>query len=146
MLTSLFYRKALSKSLPDIKILFLRLRNFEKQIRSNKKWKAPCHKAFHIRRAPLFDKTVRKAGLIHYGASSGTRTHTVSLPTDFESVTSTNSITLAFEYWLIIQDPPPKFKSLFRSLGIPPANPAGSSLFFLPIPFCFPAQLRPLAA
>ena len=64
MLTSLFYRKVLSKSLPDIKILFLRLRNFEKQIRSNKKWEARCHKAFHIRRAPLFDKIVRKAGLI----------------------------------------------------------------------------------
>ena len=72
MLTSLFYRKVLSKSLPDIKILFLRLRNFEKQIRSNKKWKARCHKAFHIRRAPLFDKIVRKAGLIHYGMSSDT--------------------------------------------------------------------------
>ena len=72
MLTSLFYRKVLSKSLPDIKILFLRLRNFEKQIRSNKKWKARCHKAFHIRRAPLFDKIVRKAGLIHYGASGDT--------------------------------------------------------------------------
>lgn len=95
MLTSLFYQKVLSKSLPNIKILFLRLRNFEKQIRSYKKQKAPYHKAFHIRRAPLFDKIVRKAGLIHYGAGGGTRTHTVSLPTDFESVTSTNSITPA---------------------------------------------------
>ena len=65
MLTSLFYRKVLSKSLPDIKILFLHLRNFEKLIRSYKKRKAPYHKAFHIRRAPLFDKIVRKAGLVH---------------------------------------------------------------------------------
>ena len=38
----------LSEIQPDIKILFLRLRNFEKQIRSNKKRKAPCYKAFHI--------------------------------------------------------------------------------------------------
>ena len=30
-----------------------------------------------------------------YGAGGGTRTHTVSLPTDFESVTSANSITPA---------------------------------------------------
>ena len=29
------------------------------------------------------------------GAEGGTRTHTVSLPTDFESVTSANSITSA---------------------------------------------------
>ena len=92
MLTSLLYRKVLSKFQPDIKILFLRLRNFEKQIRSYKKREASCYKAFHIRRAPLFDKIVRKAGLIHYGAGGGTRTHTVSLPTDFESVTSANSI------------------------------------------------------
>ena len=49
MLTNLFYRKVLSKSRPDIKILFLRLKNFEKQIRSYKKWKAPCLKAFYIR-------------------------------------------------------------------------------------------------
>ena len=33
-----------------------------------------------------------------YGAGGGTRTHTVSLPTDFESVTSANSITSAHEY------------------------------------------------
>ena len=83
------FQKVLSKSLPDIKILFLRLRNLEKQIRSHKKQKAPCHKTFHIRQAPLFDKTVRKAGLVHYGAGGGTRTHTVLPPTDFESVTST---------------------------------------------------------
>lgn len=64
----------MSKSLPDIKILFFNLRNFEKQIRNYKKRKAPYHKAFHIRRAPLFDKTVRKAGLIHYGGAGGNRT------------------------------------------------------------------------
>lgn len=43
------FRKVLSKFLPDIKILFSRLRNFEKQIRNYKKAEAPCHKAFHIR-------------------------------------------------------------------------------------------------
>ena len=32
----------------------------------------------------------------HYGAGGGTRTHTMSPPTDFESVTSTNSITPAY--------------------------------------------------
>ena len=42
------FRKVLSKSLPDIKILFLHLKNFEKQIRIYKKRKAPCHKAFHM--------------------------------------------------------------------------------------------------
>ena len=95
MLTSLFYRKVMSKSLPDIKILFLRLRNFEKQIRSNKKRKAPCHKAFLIRQTPLFDKTVRKAGFIQFGAGDRTRTGTLSPAVDFESTTSTNSITPA---------------------------------------------------
>ena len=49
MLTNLFYRKMMSKFLTDIKILFFRLRNFEKQIRRCKKRKAPCHKAFRIR-------------------------------------------------------------------------------------------------
>ena len=38
-----------------------------------------------------------------FGAGGGTRTHTVSLPTDFESVTSTNSITPALTL-LIISD------------------------------------------
>ena len=33
--------------------------------------------------------------LLRRGAEGGTRTHTVSLPTDFESVTSANSITSA---------------------------------------------------
>lgn len=66
MLTNLFYRKVMSKFLPDIKILFFRLRNFEKQIRRYKKRKAPCHKAFRIRQVPLFDKIVRKAGLIQF--------------------------------------------------------------------------------
>ena len=96
MLTSLFYRKVLSKSLPDIKILFLHLRNFEKLIRSYKKRKAPYHKAFHIRCAPLFDKIVRKAGLVQFGAGGGTRTHTPLRITDFESVSSTNSNTPAY--------------------------------------------------
>ncbi len=35
------------------------------------------------------------------GAGGGTRTHTVSLPTDFESVTSTNSITPANVFSII---------------------------------------------
>ena len=43
------------------------------------------------------------------GAGGGTRTHTVSLPTDFESVTSTNSITPALTLF-IISDERPKFK------------------------------------
>ena len=68
------FRKVSSKSLPNIKILFLHLKNFEKQIRGYKKRKAPYHKAFHIRWAPLFDKIVRKAGLIHYGGGEGSRT------------------------------------------------------------------------
>ena len=67
----------------------------KKQIRSDKKRKAPCHKAFRIRPAPLFDKTVRKAGLIHFGAGDRTRTGTLSPAVDFESTTSTNSITPA---------------------------------------------------
>ena len=48
-----------------------------------------------------------------HGAGGGTRTHTVSLPTDFESVTSTNSITPAKFVFLIIQEAPVKFKSCF---------------------------------
>lgn len=43
------FRKVSSKSLPNIKILFLHLKNFEKQIRGYKKWKVPYYKAFHIR-------------------------------------------------------------------------------------------------
>ncbi len=112
MLTSLLYRIVLSKFQPDIKILFLRLRNFEKQIRSYKKRKTSYHKAFHMRRAPLFDKIVRKAGLIHYGAGGGTRTHTVSPPTDFESVTSTIP-SHRREFLSIIQEAKQKFKRNF---------------------------------
>ena len=37
----------------------------------------------------------------------------MSPPTDFESVTSTNSITLAGGYWFIIQEVGAKFKSFF---------------------------------
>ena len=48
-------------------------------------------------------------GLYLFGAGGGTRTHTVSLPTDFESVTSTNSITPALTLF-IISDEWPKFK------------------------------------
>ena len=43
------FRKVSSKSLPNIKILFLHLKNFEKQIRGYKKWKVLYYKAFHIR-------------------------------------------------------------------------------------------------
>ena len=116
MLTSLFYRKVMSKSLPDIKILFLRLRNFEKQIRSNKKRKAPCHKAFLIRQTPLFDKTVRKAGFIQFGAGDRTRTGTLSPAVDFESTTSTNSITPAGAK-CIIHDMLPLGKSKIEIFG-----------------------------
>ena len=42
--------------------------------------------------------------LFLYGAGGRTRTGTVSLPTDFESVTSTNSITPAKKDLFIIQD------------------------------------------
>ena len=42
------------------------------------------------------------------GAGGGTRTHTVSLPTDFESVTSTNSITPANDTCLL-------YKMLFQN-------------------------------
>ena len=52
------------------------------------------------------DKAVSRAG-------GGTRTHTVSLPTDFESVTSTNSITPAGGHWFIIQEAFGKFKREF---------------------------------
>ena len=50
-----------------------------------------------------------KRTLLRRGAEGGTRTHTVSLPTDFESVTSTNSITPALTLF-IISDEWPKFK------------------------------------
>ena len=48
-----------------------------------------------------------------YGAGGGTRTHTMSPSADFESATSTNSITPADVCLLIIQDAPAKFKSGF---------------------------------
>ena len=42
-----------------------------------------------------------KRTLLRRGAEGGTRTHTVSLPTDFESVTSANSITSARNSYII---------------------------------------------
>ena len=45
------------------------------------------------RRVPK-KRDTRRASLF-FGAGGGTRTHTMSPPTDFESVTSTNSITPA---------------------------------------------------
>ena len=57
------------------------------------------------------------------GAGSGTRTHTVSPPTDFESVTSTNSITPANGYWFIIQEAGAKFKSFFSRPDTVPLRP-----------------------
>ena len=57
------------------------------------------------------------------GAGSGTRTHTVSPPTDFESVTSTNSITPANGYWFIIQEAEAKFKSFFSRPDTVPLRP-----------------------
>ena len=48
----------------------------------------------HKSRDDNLDTFVSKSSSLH-GAGGGTRTHTVSPPTDFESVTSTNSITPA---------------------------------------------------
>ena len=50
------------------------------------------------------------------GAGGGTRTHTVSPPADFESATSTNSITPAVDI-LIILDSFPKFNSEFYRMS-----------------------------
>ena len=65
------FRKVSSKSLPNIKILFLHLKNFEKQIRSYKKRKTSYHKAFHMRRAPLFDKMFEKRGSFTHSQATG---------------------------------------------------------------------------
>ena len=43
-------------------------------------------------------KPYRAYGPVRLGAGGGTRTHTVLLPTDFESVTSANSITPALTF------------------------------------------------
>ena len=53
-----------------------------------------------------------------YGASGGTRTHTVSLPTDFESVTSTNSITLALDTGLLYKKAPGNSRPFSRRSGL----------------------------
>lgn len=61
--------------------------------------------AFHGRKEETPDASNAKGSSVSEdGAGGGTRTHTVSLPTDFESVTSTNSITPAYliKYQLII--------------------------------------------
>ena len=55
-----------------------------------------------------------------YGASGGTRTHTVSLPTDFESVTSTNSITLALDTGLLYKKAPGNSRPFSRRSASPP--------------------------
>ena len=49
-----------------------------------------------------------------FGAGGGTRTHTVSPPTDFESVTSTNTRSRV-GYWFIIKEGPGKFKHFFAA-------------------------------
>ena len=51
-----------------------------------------------------------------YGAGGGTRTHTVSLPTDFESVTSTNSITPAFSDFILYRMGFQNSRETFRPL------------------------------
>ena len=79
-----------------------------------------CFPCFSIRPAAggRFAKQIKEAPIkrghplgcpLFIGAGGGTRTHTVSLPTDFESVTSTNSITPALTLF-IISDEWPKFK------------------------------------
>ena len=51
------------------------------------------------------EKSALKENGFFFGAGGGTRTHTVSLPTDFESVTSANSITPALPIdYIIIAD------------------------------------------
>ena len=62
---------------------------------ADKKEKPWFLKALKTRRNPFFDKTVRKTGFIQFGAGGRTRTGTPSLAVDFESTTSTNSITPA---------------------------------------------------
>ena len=52
--------------------------------------------AFHGRKEETPDASNAEGSSVSEdGAGGGTRTHTVSLPTDFESVTSANSITPA---------------------------------------------------
>ena len=56
--------------------------------------------------------------MLFSGADGGTRTHTVSLPTDFESVTSANSITSACLVSFIIISPARDFgKSFVLRIG-----------------------------
>ena len=53
--------------------------------------------AFHGRKEETPDASNAEGSSVSEdGAGGGTRTHTVSLPTDFESVTSANSITSAY--------------------------------------------------
>ena len=66
--------------------------------------------AFHGRKEETPDASNAEGSSVSKdGAGGGTRTHTVSLPTDFESVTSTNSITPALTLH-IISDTGRKFK------------------------------------
>ena len=66
--------------------------------------------AFHGRKEETPDASNAEVSSVSEdGAGGGTRTHTVSPPTDFESVTSTNSITPALTLF-IISDEWPKFK------------------------------------
>ena len=79
-------------------------------------------------RALTFVKKSEQAiqSLLRRGAGGGTRTHTVSLPTDFESVTSTNSITPAKLVAFIIQEAAWEFKCCFSR----PISGEGNALLF----------------
>ena len=57
------------------------------------------------------------------GAGGGTRTHTVSLPTDFESVTSTNSITPANPHSLYKPFPENSRGTFQNSINFPKPPP-----------------------
>ncbi len=52
------------------------------------------HETITKRKAP----NAIRASRLSTGAAGGSRTHTVSLPADFESATSANSITAAYKF------------------------------------------------
>ncbi len=54
-----------------------------------------CRTIYNCRAEGATKKEGHPKGIPLFGAGGGTRTHTMSPPTDFESVTSTNSITPA---------------------------------------------------
>ena len=84
---------------------------------ADKKEKPWFLKALKTRRNPFFDKTVRKTGFIQFGAGGRTRTGTPSLAVDFESTTSTNSITPALPGYYTI--PHGKIQARFAKISLP---------------------------